>query len=521
MSGAGAIDAAALTDDLRLETDVAIVGSGAGGGVAAETLSAAGLRVVVLEEGRWETAKAFSQNEAHAFPQLYQASGAQRTRDKAILVFQGRAVGGGTTVNWTASFPPPERTLAHWAEAHDLAALTGALAPHLDWAARRFNIHDWSPGRENPNNAALARGCAALGHHWGHIPRNVRDCADTGLCGLGCPVNAKQSTLVTCIPAAVAQGATVAHGARARRVLIEGGRAVGVEAEAVGPDGAALGPRLTVRARAVALAAGAIRTPALLMRSGAPDPSGQLGRRTFLHPVVGSVGIMRQKIEPYYGAPQTVYSDQFLWPDDSSRVGFKLETPPIQPLLAAAALDKSFGPEHAALMRRLPRFHGQIALMRDGFSGGAPGGAVTLQGSEGFALDYPVTPALADGFRRGLAAMMELQFAAGARAVLPWHLTARPLASLAAARAWLDAADLRPGRLMLGSAHVMGGCAMGGPAHAADSPLDEDGRLRALEGLWVVDGSAFPTSLGVNPQVTIFALARRAALTLAARLGAA
>ena len=512
-------DAAALDRDLALDADVAIVGTGAGGGVTAEILAAAGLDVVLIEEGALRSSSDFHMLEAEAYPQLYQESAARKTLDKAITILQGRCVGGSTTVNWTSSFRTPAPTLAYWRDRFGLADLSpAALAPWFERMEERLAIREWTVP-PNENNAALARGAARLGIATGGIRRNVSGCWNIGYCGMGCPTNAKQSMLVTTIPAALARGARLVCGARADRLALRGSRAAHLECSALDPRGVRpAGPRVRIRARHYVLAAGAIGTPALLLRSGAPDPQRTLGRRTFLHPTVVSAAVMPQRIDGYAGAPQTIYSDHFLerGPIDGP-IGFKLETPPLHPVLFAMT-HQGFGAAHAEGMAQFARTHALIALLRDGFHPASEGGNVGLRADGSPVLAYPLTPFLWDGVRRALAAMAEIQFAAGATNVLPVHERARPYASWAEARAAIEALPLQPLLTRVVSAHVMGGCGM------ADSPsrgvVDSLGRHFQLENVSVHDGSVFPTSLGANPQLSIYALIARNATLLTERLKA-
>jgi choline dehydrogenase-like flavoprotein len=264
------------------------------------------------------------------------------------------------------------------------------------------------------------------------------------------------------------------------------------------------------------LAAGAIGSPALLMRSGAPDPHELLGKRTFLHPTVVSAALFKEPVEGYSGAPQTVYSDHFLdsLPLDGP-MGFKLEAPPIHPVLAGITLP-GHGEEHARWMRELPRLHVLIALLRDGFHPESQGGRLRLAGDGSPLLDYPFTPYLAAGFRHALKSMAEIQFAAGARAVMPLHQNGGAHTRFASLAPALDKLPMEPLRLRVVSAHVMGGCPLGPEARRA--VVDTRGRHHQLENLSVIDGSLFPTSIGANPQLSIYALATRLAEGLAADL---
>jgi choline dehydrogenase-like flavoprotein len=334
---------------------------------------------------------------------------------------------------------------------------------------------------------------------------------------MGCPTNAKQSMLVTTIPHALDRGATLVTRARALRLAVRGDGVDTLECAAMDDSGTATtARRIRVRARTFVSAAGAIGSPALLLRSAVPDPFAVVGIRTFLHPTVVSAALMPGRVDGFAGAPQTIYSDHFL---DSAPVdgpiGFKLEAPPVHPVLAAITLP-GHGVQHAAWMRRLPNMQVLIALLRDGFHVESAGGRVRLASDGTPLLDYPLTPYLFDGVRRAMIAMAEIQFAAGATAVMPVHDEGDGYASVGAARAAIEAFDLRPRATTIVSAHVMGGCALGPDPHRA--VVDETGRHHHLANLYVMDGSLFPTSVGANPQLSIYGITAKLATSLAGRL---
>jgi choline dehydrogenase-like flavoprotein len=334
---------------------------------------------------------------------------------------------------------------------------------------------------------------------------------------MGCPTNAKQSMLVTTIPFALAHGATLVTRARAEQFTVAGSRINGLVARALQSDGIAPSVHtVLVRARHYVLAAGAIGSPALLLRSNAPDPYKCAGKRTFLHPVVLSLAEMPYAVNAFSGAPQSIYTDHFLRTQAlDGPAGFKLEVPPVHPVLAATTL-VGFGQAHARLMNDLG--HGQviIALMRDGFHAESPGGTVALQNDGTPVLDYPMTPYLWDGARRALLAMAQIQFAAGANTVLPMHEDATPYRSFDAARAAINELPMEILRTRVVSAHVMGGCAMG--QEVRESVVDGNGSHHHIENLSIFDGSIFPTSIGANPQLSIYGIVARNATLLARRL---
>lgn len=509
-----------LHNDLTLDADVVIVGTGAGGGVSAELLSKAGLKVVLLEEGGLRYAQRdFKMREAEAYPTLYQESASRQTKDKGITILQGRTVGGSTTVNWTSSFRTPADTLHYWQEHFGLKGYTvDAMAPWFADAERRLHVSDWTV-EPNNNNKMLKAGADRLGIKWASIRRNVNGCMNLGYCGMGCPANAKQSMLITTLPAALDLGASLLTNVRADRLIVEGGKVVAVEASALGNDGIRPnGKKVRVNARQVIVAGGAINSPALLLRSQVPDPHKTLGARTFLHPVPISGAMFPYPIEPYNGAPQSIYSDHFLHtqPIDGP-IGYKLEVPPVHPLLAGITIT-GHGAQHATLMQNFPHLQVALALLRDGFHEQSQGGRVGLRSDGSALLDYPITPFVWDGVRRAYLDMAQIQFEAGASRVLPIHEDANPqgYSSWAEAKAAINRLPLQILRARVVSAHVMGGCGMG--SDPKTSVIDADGRHHQLENLWVFDGSAFPTSIGANPQLSIYGLANRQATRLAKAL---
>jgi choline dehydrogenase-like flavoprotein len=510
------IDGATLDADRTLEADVVIVGSGAGGGVSAEILALSGLSVLIVEEGALKSSRHFKMREAEAYPALYQESAARKTADKAINILQGRTVGGSTTVNWTSSFRTPAATLDYWRRNFALAGYTpDALDPWFRMMEERLNVGDWQ-APPNENNDLLKRGAERLGIPVGAIRRNVRGCWNLGYCGMGCPTNAKQSMLVTTIPSALDHGAMLVTGARAERFVFKGERAAELLCSALDATGLAPNGRvLRLRARHFIVAGGAINSPALLLRSKAPDPHGLLGKRTFLHPTLISAGVFAQRVDGYAGAPQTIYSDHFL---DSvaidGPIGFKLEAPPLHPLLLSTTMP-GFGQAHADTMRQFPHIHGLLALLRDGFHADSPGGSVTLNDGAGV-LDYPLGDFLWDGARRALLAMAEIQFAAGATAVQPAHESAARYTSWAQARKAIAELPYRVHITRIASAHVMGGCTMSDDARLGVT--GSDGRYHGLANLSVHDGSLFPTSIGANPQLSIYGITARLAGGLAQAL---
>ena len=511
------IDGTRLTADITVECDVVIIGSGAGGGTAAEIFTQAGLKVVMIEEGPFKSSSDFRMQEREAYPQLYQESAGRQTKDKGITILQGRTVGGSTTVNWTSSFRTPASTLKYWETIYGLTDYTAEkLAPWFARMENRLGISAWDTA-PNENNDVLKRGCDKLGIPAAAIRRNVKGCWNLGYCGMGCPTNAKQSMLVTTIPSALDAGMSLIHSARVERLAHRHGQITSLLASGMARNNADAGPyKVRVSAKHFILAGGAINNPALMLRSKLPNPHDTLGKRTFLHPSSVSAAIMDSPVEAYAGAPQTIYSDHFLNTQALSGViGYKLEAPPIHPILAGITL-QGFGEEHAMWMKRLPNMQVVIALMRDGFHPQSSGGSVSIRGDGSALLDYPISDYVWDGMRRSLLAMAEIQFAAGAKVVMPVHEDAKPARRWRDAKALIESLPMQTLRTRVASAHVMGGCAMGNDERA--SVISGDGRHHQLENLWVFDGSAFPTSIGANPQLSIYGMVARNATQLATLL---
>lgn len=493
-----------LKSDRTVTCDVCIVGSGAGGAVLAQRLSAAGKKVVVLEDGGFHKSETFTLEERSMMPRLYQEGAGRATSDQSMLIAQGRAVGGTTVINWTTCFRTPKRVIEHWHEHHDVEGVTHeALVPHWEQIEQRLGVIKMQLSQVNRNNMVTWRGLEKLGWHKDLLSRNVRNCAHTGYCGHGCPTDAKQSMLVTMIPDAVKAGADVYANAWVEKVVRAGRKITEVVARLRDPlTDKKSGVTLTVKGKVTVLSGGAINTPAILLRSEI-DPSGRTGKRTFLHPAIGGFGIHVERPEPFIGSPQYVYSDQFV--DRGDKMAFLIEGAPMFPMLVGGFVN-ALGEERQALMQHLPHMSNTGALLHDGFDLENPeeGAVITLKPSGEPQIDYPWTERLVEGLRAAALASCEVQLAGGATQVgTPTGGYARNKAELERV---LTAADFAPVKTGVFVAHCMGGCAMG--KDPMKSVVDAKTlRHHDLDNLFVVDGSVYPTSLTVNPQISIYGLA--------------
>jgi choline dehydrogenase-like flavoprotein len=498
--------------DLALKPDVCIVGSGPGGAMIASRLARAGAKVVVLEEGGYHTKEEFDMQEATAYPRLYQDRGNRATADLSIQVLQGRAVGGGTVVNWTTSYRTPDHVLEHWRATSGLALTPEILRPHFDEVEQRLGIAKVDAEDTNPNNRAIYDGCRKLGWQVDTTYRNVRQCLRTGYCGMGCPVDAKQSATLTYLPDAMNAGADLYANCRVEKIEWQGKRARAVIGAFLKPGTQeATGRTVRVEPRVIVVAGGAINSPAVLLRSGLDQ--GPVGKYTWLHPVVAMGAFYDQRIEGFYGAPQSVASHHFARRGEGA--GFFIEAAPVHPMLASIAMP-GFGPPLRAKMAMLPNVCATISLMIDGFDPGENGGTVSLRDGGGPKLDYPFTERMYECFRAGMKAIARIHLANGAREIVSFH--AEPISIKGEGDlARIDQVPLIPNRFSVFTAHQMGGCRMG--ADPARSVVDPQLRHHAIENLFVVDGSVFPTSLGVNPMESIYGLASWASAHVRAAAG--
>ena len=501
-TGAKAISPTPVTADSELDCDVCVVGSGAGGGTAAAVLAAAGLDVVVLEAGDYYDDADFDGGELQGWQRLYDQGGATSTHDQSVGLLAGRCLGGSTVVNYTTSFRTPDEVRAEWGGHFPGETFTRSL----DAVCERLGVNT-DNNELSRREEIFGRGLERLGWHCDRMPRDVLGCdpRECGWCGFGCRHGAKQSTVKTWLADAHAAGARILVRTQARRILVAGGAAQGVEALTDE------GHRVTVRSRAVVAACGSIHTPALLRRSGLSNPA--IGRHLRLHPATGVFGFFDEEIRPWEGIMQAIYSDQHR--DLDGGYGVKYETAAFHPSLFAAFApwrsaeqyrELSGGIRNATLVGVLLRDHGvgEVRVGRDG---------------EPLAR-YRLTPEDVAHVRAGVDGGAQILEAAGARKIVSAHsryVTYEPgRGSREQFMAAADACGYGAGQCVFYSFHLMGSARMGdSPASSACGPEGETWEARNLV---VADGSTFPTASGVNPMITIEAIAHLNASALASRL---
>jgi choline dehydrogenase-like flavoprotein len=517
---------------VTLEADVIVVGSGAGGGVVAAELAAAGRSVLVLEAGPFVDEASMPRTEIEAFSRLYLNHGLLSTWDASVSLLAGSAVGGGTLVNWMTCIDIPGPVRREWAAGHGLEGVDGA-----EWDADREAIEAeigvTVAATAPPKDALILRGATTLGWEAAPIRRNATGCSDCGSCPFGCPRGAKQSGIRAHLATATGAGTRIVDRIRVTRLLIDVGRVTGVEGNLLVTDPATGMPilaapgdptavrvrRLVARAPQVILAAGALRTPAIVQASGVAHRAA--GRHLRLHPVPVVAARMAEPVEMWRGIMQAARSAEFLAAADG-RQGYVIESAPGHPGLLALALPWDGAADHAGLMTGSRFLAPLVAVTRDGGEG-----RTSLTRAGRVRIDYRLDASGVATLRHALGSMARLARAAGAVEVVA---AATPIVrhdTRGAAEATrfdaflsrLAAMDFGPNRGTVFSAHQMGTLRMG--ADAGDHAADPGGRVRGpdggvIPGLYVADTSTFPTGIGVNPMLAVMTMAKRVARTVRA-----
>lgn len=526
------IDRAPGADPVRMDADVIVVGSGAGGGVLAAELAAAGRSVLVIEAGPAVDESSMPRTELEAFSRLYLNHGLLSTWDGAVSMLAGSGVGGGTVVNWMTCIDIPDPVRAEWAAEHGLDGVDGA-----EWDADRAIIERQIGVAETttfpPKDDVIRRGASALGWESGPIRRNALDCSECGSCPFGCPRGAKLGGLRAHLATAVDAGARVIDRVRVTNLILESGRVVGVEANILVEDAATGMPvlsvpgdpaaaavrRLIARAPQVVLAAGALRSPAVIQGSGAFHRA--VGRHLRLHPVPVVAGRMAEPVDMWRGVMQAARSIQFQAPERGRR-GYVIESAPGHPGLLALAVPWDGAADHAGWLQASRYLAPLVAVTRDGGEG-----RTSLTKAGRVRIDYRLDREGVRTLRHAAVSMARIARASGAMEILA---AATPIVrhrvdgpdEEARFAAFLDRVavlDFSPNRGTVFSAHQMGTIRMG--AEARDHAADPRGRVRdaggaVIEGLYVADTSTFPTGIGVNPMLAVMTMARRVSRTVLA-----
>jgi choline dehydrogenase-like flavoprotein len=488
--------------------DVVIVGSGAGGGTVAKELAPLcreGVRIAVLEWGPKLKEEEFTGREAEMAEKLYFDNGGFLTRDRAMTLAFARAYGGSTVVYTGTSLPLPEEVLSRW-------GVPGLEHADLQRRSEKYltenNVHLLDEDRINDNNRLFLEACRKLGYRVEQFPVNVKGCQGSGLCNLGCPNAAKQGTHRVQLPAAEAAGVEVITNCKVERI---GGRecVVTVTNPPFGEPSRWPQGRYRIRARAIVVAAGAVNSPALLLRSRLPVRLPALGRYFTAHPALILVGEHDRPITNFYGHPKSYYCDHFV---ESAK--FLLETCMYFPFTTAKNLI-GFGAEHAEMMARMDRMQMILVLAVDP---ALAENRVTVDSAGDPVVYYRFTDEVLDALVESQRVAARIFFAAGCRRV---HAPAGTGFFIGADEAHrleelINREAFKLGKVSISSAHLMGGCRMG--TDPATSVTDAWGQVHGVPWLFIADASLFPMCSEINPYITIMALADRVAERVRMRL---
>ncbi|MBI4063762.1 MAG: GMC family oxidoreductase [Elusimicrobia bacterium] len=492
--------------------DIVIIGSGAGGGTAAKELAPLvkeGLKIVVLEWGPQFREEEFTGREIEMANRLYFEGGGFLTKDRSMTLAFAKAYGGTTVVYTGTSLVVPKKTVGRWS------------VPGISWEdlARRSekykqenNVHLLDEPLINENNRLFYKGCKELGYSVEQFPLNLRGCQGSGLCNLGCPNQAKQGTNRVQLPQAQKQGVEVVTRCEVKKIdpdkrtiqaVIHSGNGVGLSS--------AWQPGFyEIHSKVVVVAAGAVNSSALLLRSGLGSRLPALGRYFTVHPALILTAQHDQPVANYYGHPKSYFSSEWA---ESDR--FLLETCAYFPFTTAKNL-AGFGPEHGRFMARMDRLQMILVLALDEALGT---NRVTIDRDGSPVVDYTITETVINSFIVAMRKSAEIFFAAGAGRV---HAPACKKFTIESEEKneidrLIAREDFKLGKVSITGAHLMGGCRMG--TNETDSVTNSWGQVHGIPWLYVADASLFPKCAEINPYLTIMALADRVAEGVKNRIG--
>ena len=531
-----------VRQDLRETVDVCVIGSGAGGAVAAKELAQAGLSVVVLEAGENHDPTTFSRHAPEMLLRLFWDGGMRTTRDGSVLISQGQGIGGSTVHNLCYAVRVPESILQRWEAEFGIQDLSPSdLSPSFERVETTLAVNQIREEQVNKLNQTVRRGAQAM--CWrGTVQRHNRGpCPDCSAdCLLGCPISqpgiGKQSMAVSYIPQALKAGARIYTDCLAESIVVENGRvagatarfwsrdtqagrqvehakaqSIGVDARTdssanIGNDRVHNGCTLTVRSNAVILAAGAINSPQLWLNSRLPDPKKQVGRNLHLHPAISVGGFFDEDIDACQGIPQSFYVDHFLDLERYPDSGYLL-MPAFGPMALVAASLPSFGRDHRNLMRACRGIAALLVLLHDRSSG-----RVTVNRRGSPVIRYRLNRDDRASLIQGLIHAAQLLFAAGAKEIiLPY--TRRIIMRREGNLEVIRQRGIVENDILITSSHPQGTLRMGRDPRR--TVVDSNGEAHNVKGLFVADASLFPTSIGVPPMLTVAAMADRIARRLA------
>ncbi len=491
-----------LSRDARPSTvplDVLVIGSGSAGATAARTLAEAGREVVVLEEGGDFTGTRLTQRDGAMYDQLYMDRAGRATSDLSIAVMQGRVLGGGGVINTCDVVPIPDGVLTTWERRFGLTDFTvEALAPHRARALADLAASPIAAEMLNANNRLLRDGAAALGWRGEVMLNNRAGCAGLGTCLIGCPINAKRNPRFVAIPQALAAGASFWTRARALRVENAASELKTVEVGCLDAKGYHVGERFRVQARTLVLAANAIESAALLLRSGLGNE--HVGRHLSLQPQLPVVARFDRDVIAFRGIPQAYAVTEFEAHEHAEHGwwGFRIESISGTPGIVGSILPWT-GMRGKEDMRDYPRFASALQLFPD-----EPTGHVRVEKSGRLRIDYTLSPELIERARAAIRASARIYLAAGAAEVVA---PGAPPVVLRSERdlGEVDRIRFEPVRLPWLSAHQQGTVRFA--PSPRDGGADPSGLVHGTRGIYVFDSSGFPTSSSSHTMAPIITVA--------------
>lgn len=489
------LDHADLRGAVAMSADVVVVGTGPGGAAIGRTLAEGGLRVVFVEEGPGYTRFRSSQAQVMRYHQQEQGMLIARGRHP-VAIAAGRGVGGGSLINSAICWRTPDHVLDGWTELlGDDRFRPDAMASIFDELYETLEIVKTPEHIAGENNKMVVRGARALGLEADLLHRNTPRCVGCGVCNFGCPSGGKASVDLNLIPLARAAGAVVYADTRVDRIMVQGGRATGIQGVVRHPDTKEVVGELTIQAKRVVISAGAVGTPRLLHESGVASQLGErVGRGLHLHPGNTVIGLFDHKVEMWKGATQAAYYKD---PEMPGVLPHTMSLPPSALLLAMGKV----GHEAKEAIPQLPYIGGCLVMISD------KGEGTVGASADGRAdITYQFAPDDMKNMRRGIQRTAEVLWAAGAKKLMvPVGGTGgRWMSSLDEMVAAVKDIELQDFRALY-SAHPMATCRMGKAMET--SVVQPSGETHGMPGLYVADSSVFPTPLGVNPQLTTMAIA--------------
>ncbi|MFN8672229.1 MAG: GMC family oxidoreductase [Candidatus Sericytochromatia bacterium] len=486
-----------INNDITLETEVCIIGSGAGGGTLAKELAEKGINVVLLEEGGYHTPQDFNFRENTMIPKLFQESGGRNTKDMSIIITHGKGIGGSTVHNICLSFRPEKAMINRWRKEYNVSFTYEDLIPYFEKVEKDLEIKAVREDQINLNNDIFRKGCENLGLK-AKIPNHNRNnnCAGCGFCELGCKLDSKNNVLKIYIPLASKNGAKIYADCKVNKILLDGNKVTGVVGEIINPD-TKRKHRIVIKSKVVVSACGAINTPILMFKSGIESKSNLIGQSLHLHPYSPVVGFFDYDIYGWKGVPQSIYCDDFAEFKKDGYGGF-IMIPGFAHPASSASLTPSHGKAHWEVMKDYKRTAAGGAMAHD-----ETNGSVKMNRSGNPEITYWPQKSDQKIIIEGFKKTAEIYLAAGATKVLlpftePFYVKS------AKEMEGLENTELKPRKITLMSVHPQGTCKMGEDPH--NSVVNSNCEFHNIKGLFVCDTSVYPTSLGTPPQVPTMAL---------------